>query len=86
MRDARRISSLRSARDLMDRRFSESLDLDRLAGQAGFPSSTEVCMLVGCSRLGSFSSRFSELVGLSPRAIQQASAARGGPPPSRAAS
>jgi AraC-like DNA-binding protein len=36
---------------------------------------TEVCMLVGFSSLGSFSSRFSELVGMSPRAF-----ARGGPP------
>lgn len=42
---------------------------------------TEVCMLVGFSSLGSFSSRFSELVGMSPRAFQRASVARGGPPP-----
>ena len=42
---------------------------------------TEVCMLVGFSSLGSFSSRFSELVGMSPSAFQRASAARGGPPP-----
>src|SRR3954452_22723228 len=105
--DARRIASLRRARDLMDRRFAEPLDLERLAAQAGFskfhfarafrdaygetPANyltrrrverakdllrsanltvTEVCMLVGFSSLGSFSSRFSELVGLSPRAFQ----------------
>jgi AraC-like DNA-binding protein len=42
---------------------------------------TEVCMLVGFSSLGSFSSRFSELVGMSPSAFQRAAAARGGPPP-----
>jgi transcriptional regulator GlxA family with amidase domain len=118
VRDAQRISLLRNARDLMDRRFAEPLDLDRMAAQAGFskfhfarafkdaygetPANyltrrrverakdllrsanltvTEVCMLVGFSSLGSFSSRFSELVGLSPSAYQQAAAARGGPPP-----
>ena len=42
---------------------------------------TEVCMLVGFSSLGSFSTRFSELVGVSPRAFQRESAARGGSPP-----
>ena len=42
---------------------------------------TEVCMLVGFSSLGSFSSRFSELVGMSPSVFQRASAARGGAPP-----
>jgi len=38
-------------------------------------------MLVGFSSLGSFSSRFSELVGMSPSAFQRTSAERGGPPP-----
>ena len=42
---------------------------------------TEVCMLVGFSSLGSFSSRFSELVGMSPSTFQRTSVARGGPPP-----
>ena len=36
MRDAQRISWLRSARDLMDRRFAEPFDLDTLAAEAGF--------------------------------------------------
>jgi AraC-like DNA-binding protein len=113
-----RVSYLRSARDLIDLRYAEPLDLDRMAAQAGFskfhfarafkdaygetPSSyltrrrverakdllrsanltvTEVCMLVGFSSLGSFSTRFSELVGMAPSAFQRASAARGGPPP-----
>ena len=113
-----RIGYLRSARDLMDRKFAEPLDLEQLAAEAGFskfhfarafkdaygetPANyltrrrverakdllrsanltvTEVCMLVGFSSLGSFSSRFSELVGMSPSAFQRASAARGGPPP-----
>lgn len=113
-----RIAHLRSARDLMDLRYAEPLDLDRMAEEAGFskfhfarafkdaygetPANyltrrrverakdllrsanltvTEVCMLVGFSSLGSFSSRFSELVGMSPRTFQRASAARGGAPP-----
>jgi len=114
---AERIASLRSARDLIDRRFADPIDLDKMASEAGFskfhfvrafkgaygetPANyltrrrverakdllrssnltvTEVCMLVGFSSLGSFSSRFSELVGMSPRAFQRASVARGGPP------
>ncbi|HWF14756.1 MAG TPA: AraC family transcriptional regulator [Acidimicrobiales bacterium] len=118
MSGAERISSLRSARDLMDRRFADPLDLDQMASEAGFskfhfartfkdaygetPANyltrrrverakdllrsanltvTEVCMLVGFSSLGSFSSRFSELVGMSPSAFQRAAAARGGAPP-----
>jgi AraC-like DNA-binding protein len=113
-----RIAYLRSARDLMDLRYAEPLDLDRMAAEAGFskfhfarafkeafgetPANyltrrrverakdllrsanltvTEVCMLVGFSSLGSFSTRFSELVGMSPSAFQRASAARGGAPP-----
>jgi AraC-like DNA-binding protein len=113
-----RIGHLRNARDLMDRRFADPLDLEQLAAEAGFskfhfarafkdaygetPANyltrrrverakdllraanltvTEVCMLVGFSSLGSFSSRFSELVGMSPVAFQRASLSRGGPPP-----
>jgi AraC-like DNA-binding protein len=41
---------------------------------------TEICMLVGFSSLGSFSSRFTELVGMSPSAYQRLQA-EGGPPP-----
>lgn len=41
---------------------------------------TEVCHLVGFSSLGSFSSRFRELVGASPSQFQRA-AHRAGPPP-----
>jgi AraC-like DNA-binding protein len=116
--NSERVVHLRGARDLMDRRFADPLDLDQMAAQAGFskfyfarafkdaygetPANyltrrrverakdllrsanltvTEVCMLVGFSSLGSFSSRFSELVGMSPSAFQRASAARGGAPP-----
>jgi transcriptional regulator GlxA family with amidase domain len=42
---------------------------------------TEVCFLVGFSRLGSFSSRFSELAGCSPSEHQRHTRANGGPPP-----
>jgi AraC-like DNA-binding protein len=115
---AERVSYLRSARDLMDLRYAEPLDLDQMAARAGFSkfhfarafkeaygetpahyftrrrmerakdllrsanlTVTEVCILVGFSSLGSFSARFSQLVGMSPSAFQRASAARGGPPP-----
>jgi AraC-like DNA-binding protein len=42
---------------------------------------TEVCMLVGFSSLGSFSTRFTELVGMSPSVYQRRQAEQGGPPP-----
>ena len=113
-----RVGYLRNARDLMDLRFADPLDLDRMADEAGFskfhfarafkdaygetPAAylsrrrverakdllrsanltvTEVCMLVGFSSLGSFSSRFSELVGMSPTEYQRRVIERGGPPP-----
>jgi AraC-like DNA-binding protein len=44
-------------------------------------SVTEICYLVGFTSLGSFSSRFSELVGLSPSAYRAEAARRGGPAP-----
>ena len=40
---------------------------------------TEVCMLVGYSSLGSFSSRFAELVGESPSAYRDRYAPEGSP-------
>ena len=110
---AERIGHLRAARDLMDLRFSDPLDLDQMAAQAGFskfhfarafkdaygetPANylsrrrverakdllrsanltvTEVCVLVGFSSLGSFSSRFSEMVG---HAAERLPARLGGP-------
>jgi AraC-like DNA-binding protein len=113
-----RVACLRAARDLMDRRFADPLDLSQLAAHAGFSkfyfvrafkdaygetparyltrrrverakdllrwanlTVTEVCMLVGFSSLGSFSRRFSELVGMAPSTFQRMSAARGGPAP-----
>ena len=44
-------------------------------------SVTEICYLVGFTSLGSFSTRFTELVGLSPSAYRREAARRGGPAP-----
>lgn len=115
---AETLAHLRRARDLMDRRYAEPLDLDALAAEAGFSrfhfarsfrtafgetphayltrrrierakvllrsanlTVTEVCLLVGFSSLGSFSSRFSALVGMSPSAYRRRQVEQGGPPP-----
>ncbi len=51
---------------LSRRRVERAKDLLRSANL----TVTEVCMLVGFSSLGSFSSRFSALVGMSPSAFQ----------------
>ena len=64
-------------RFLTRRRVERAKDLLRTSNL----TVTEVCMLVGYSSVGSFSSRFSELVGMSPSTFQRASATRGGPPP-----
>lgn len=98
-----RVTRLRRARDMMDLRYSEDLDLQKMADEAGFsryhflrsfkdafgetPAAyltrrrverakdllrsanltvTEICMLVGFASVGSFSSRFRDLVGCSP--------------------
>ena len=44
-------------------------------------SVTEICFLVGFSSLGSFSSRFRELVGQAPTDYRRAAVARAGAPP-----
>jgi len=62
-------------RYLTRRRVERAQDLLRCANL----TVTEVCMLVGFSSLGSFSSRFSQLVGESPVAYRNRWAARGGP-------
>jgi transcriptional regulator GlxA family with amidase domain len=51
---------------LMTRRIERAKALLR----NGDKSVTEVCMLVGCTSLGSFSSRFTELVGETPSAYR----------------
>jgi MFS family permease len=62
-------------RYLTRRRIERAQDLLRSANL----TITEVCMLVGFSSLGSFSSRFRELVGESPTEYRDRWAARGGP-------
>jgi AraC-like DNA-binding protein len=64
---------------LMTRRIERAMMLLR----RGDMSVTEVCYAVGCSSLGTFSSRFTELVGMSPSAYRRkvaADALRGMPP------
>ena len=110
------LAHLRRARDHIDSRYSEPLDLDQLARVAGVSkfhfvrcfeatygetpiryltrrrieraqdllrlanlTVTEVCTLVGFASLGSFSSRFTRLVGETPTAYRGRWAARGGP-------
>jgi AraC-like DNA-binding protein len=62
-------------RYLTRRRIERAQDLLRSANL----TVTEVCMLVGFSSLGSFSSRFRELVGESPSDYRDRWAASGGP-------
>ncbi|MFR9724510.1 helix-turn-helix transcriptional regulator [Streptomyces sp. MS19] len=55
---------------LMTRRIERAMALLR----RGELSVTEVCFAVGCSSLGTFSTRFSELVGMSPSAYRRQAA------------
>jgi AraC-like DNA-binding protein len=62
---------------LMTRRIERAMALLR----RGDLSVTEVCFTVGCSSLGTFTTRFTELVGVPPGAYrQQVDAAAGIPP------
>jgi AraC-like DNA-binding protein len=61
-------------RYLTRRRIERAQDLLRAANL----TVTEICMLVGFASLGSFSARFTALVGESPRAYRDRWAARGG--------
>jgi transcriptional regulator GlxA family with amidase domain len=54
---------------LMTRRIERAAALLRF----GDRSVTEVCMEVGCTSLGSFSARFTELMGVTPSAYRAAS-------------
>lgn len=62
-------------RYLTRRRIERAQDLLRSANL----TVTEVCMMVGFSSLGSFSTRFRELVGESPSQYRDRWAAKGGP-------
>jgi AraC-like DNA-binding protein len=112
------LPALRRARDLIDREYAEPLDLDAMAGEAGYSrfhfahafaaaygetprayltrrrieraktllraanlAVTEVCFLVGFASLGSFSTRFRDLVGQSPTEYRADAVARTGVPP-----
>jgi len=55
---------------LMTRRIERAMALLR----RGDLSVTEVCFAVGCSSLGTFSTRFTELVGISPSAYRREAA------------
>ena len=55
---------------LMTRRIERAMALLR----RGDRSVTEVCFEVGCSSLGTFSTRFSELVGMSPSSYRESAA------------
>jgi AraC-like DNA-binding protein len=55
---------------LMTRRIERAMALLR----RGDLSVTDVCFAVGCSSLGTFSTRFSELVGMPPSAYRRAAA------------
>ena len=62
-------------RYLTRRRIERAQDLLRAANL----TVTEICMLVGFASLGSFSTRFTKLVGETPTAYRDRWAARGGP-------
>ena len=63
---------------LMTRRIERAMALLR----RGDLSVTEVCFAVGCSSLGTFSTRFTELVGMPPSAYRRdAARATAGMPP-----
>jgi AraC-like DNA-binding protein len=57
---------------LMTRRIERAMALLR----RGDLSVTDVCFEVGCSSLGTFSTRFTELVGMSPSVYREQTAAR----------
>jgi len=58
---------------LMTRRIERAMALLR----RGDLSVTETCFAVGCSSLGTFSTRFTELVGMSPSAYRRLAATAG---------
>jgi len=55
---------------LMTRRIERAMALLR----RGDPSVTEICFAVGCSSLGTFSTRFTELVGVPPSTYRRGAA------------
>ncbi|CAN5497618.1 hypothetical protein BH23ACT9_BH23ACT9_04780 [soil metagenome] len=76
LRCFRAVYGITPAHYLIERRIERAQDLLRATNL----SVTEVCALVGYASLGSFSSRFHELVGKTPSAYQASFAATGPPP------
>jgi AraC-like DNA-binding protein len=62
---------------LMTRRIERAMALLRM----GDLSVTDVCFAVGCASLGTFSTRFTELVGMPPSAYRSQAARAAGVPP-----
>ena len=71
------LAHLRRARDFIDREYARPLDVPTMAAGALMSPAhfsrlragatvTDACMEVGCTSLGSFSSRFTEIVGMPP--------------------
>src|SRR6478609_7731126 len=67
--DLANLGHLRRARDLIDRDYARRIERAMALLRAG-ASVTDACMEVGCTSLGSFSSRFTEIVGMAPSAYR----------------
>ena len=63
------------------RRVERACELLRSTARTPGLTVTEICYLVGFTSLGTFSARFTELVGMSPTAYRKEAASRGGPAP-----
>ena len=59
------------AKDLADARYREPLDVATLAG-AAYLSAADICFTVGLRSVGSFSTSFGRVYGLSPTAYREA--------------
>src|ERR671933_716134 len=93
-RRLRDLALLRRVRDRIDREYAQPLDVEALYSylmtrrieramallRRGDMSVTEVCFAVGCSSLGTFSTRFTELVGMPPSVYRSEAAPEAGIP------
>jgi hypothetical protein len=77
----RDLARLRRVRDRIDREYAQPLDVEAMALlRRGDLSVTDVCFTVGCSSLGTFSTRFTELVGVPPSVYRRKARATAGIP------